>query len=200
MNLNTQRSQAQTSQPQANTMVVEENNERQELVDMMHYRPFFREIDLSTFTILTFMPTTTSSVPSLEEEFAEPKFRPPELLFLLNDLQAKLSKSLVSSLKKRSIPGKTNPMANVGFTNLLLLSPQQVVEIVSPYLKHIFTHLDEISSYFQRLISLHDGVMDGMDMFTTQSMVFSKCVKAGFQVVTTFFSWSGFRSSTLSSF
>ena len=47
MNLNTQRSQAQTSQPQANTMVVEE---RQELVDM--YRPIFREIDL---TILTFI-------------------------------------------------------------------------------------------------------------------------------------------------
>ena len=72
---------------------------------MMHYRPFFREIDLSTFTILTSMPTTTSSVPSLEEEFAEPKFRPTEQLFLLNDLQAKLSKSLISSVKKRSIPG-----------------------------------------------------------------------------------------------
>ena len=47
MNLNTQRSQAQTSQQQANTMVVEE---MQKLVDM--YRPIFREIDL---TILTFI-------------------------------------------------------------------------------------------------------------------------------------------------
>ena len=44
MNLNTQRSQAQTSQPQANSMVVEE---RQDLV--MMYSPIFREIDLPNF-------------------------------------------------------------------------------------------------------------------------------------------------------
>jgi hypothetical protein len=97
------------------------------------------------------MPTNTSSEPSLEEEFAEPKFRPPELLFLLRDLQAKLDKSLVSVGKKRGIPGKTNPLSTLGFSNMCLLSPDKVVEKVSPYLKHIFTHLDEISSYFQRL-------------------------------------------------
>ena len=99
----------------------------------------------------------------MEEEFAEPKFRPPELLFLLRDLQAKLDKSLISTGKKRGIPGKTNPLSNnwtmsmVGFTNMCLLSPEKEVEKVSPYLKHIFTHLDEISSCFQCLVSLHDG-------------------------------------------
>ena len=118
-------------------MVLEENNERQELVDMMHYRPFFREIDLHLHNFDF----------HADNYFAEPKFRPPELLYLLNDLQAKLSKSLTYSVKKRSIPGKANPIANVGITNLLLLSPQQVVEMVSPYLKHIFTHQDEISSF-----------------------------------------------------
>ena len=53
---------------------------------------------------------------------------------------------------------------------MVLLPPDKVVEKVSTYLKHIFTHLDEISSYFQCLVSLHDGVMDSMDMFTTQSL------------------------------
>ena len=64
---------------------------------------------------------------------------------------------------------------------MVLLPPDKVVEKVSTYLKHIFTHLDEISSYFQCLVSLHDGVMDSMDMFTTQSIIFSKCIKPGFQ-------------------
>jgi Fanconi anemia group D2 protein len=105
LHLNTQRSQAQASQPQSNTVVMEGNNDSQEVVDLKHYRPFFRELDLSTLAVLTFMPTTTSSEPSLEEEFAEPKFRPPELLFLLRDLQAKLDKSLISVGKKRGIPG-----------------------------------------------------------------------------------------------
>ena len=64
----------------------------QELVDMMHYRPFFREVDfhLHNFDF------------HANNYFAEPKFRPPELLCLLNDLQAKLCKSLISSVKKYS--------------------------------------------------------------------------------------------------
>ena len=68
---------------------------------------------------------------------------------------------------------------------MVLLPPDKVVEKVSTYLKHIFTHLDEISSYFQCLVSLHDGVMDSMDTFTTQSIISSKCIKAGFQAVNT---------------
>ena len=68
---------------------------------------------------------------------------------------------------------------------MVLLPPDKVVEKVSTYLKHIFTHLDEISSYFQCLVSLHDGVMDSMDTFTTQSIIFSKCIKAGFQAANT---------------
>jgi len=199
MNINTQRSQQQTTQVKGNTMVVEEDSVAMDTVDQKHYRPFFRELDLSTLSILTFMPATTSTEPALEEEYAEPKFRPPELLYLLEDLQVKLDKALVSPGKKRGLPGKSNPLANVGFTNLLLFSPVQVVEMVGPYLKHIFTHMDEISSYFQRLISLHDGVLDSMEMFTTQSSLFSKCLKTGFQVATTFFSWTGFQSSSYSS-
>ena len=74
-------------------------------------------------------------------------------------------------------------MANVGYTNLLLFSP---------------THLDEISSYFQCLISLHDEVLDSMEMFTTQSLLFSKCLTTGFLVASTFFSWTGFQSSSYS--
>ena len=69
----------------AKIMVLEENNERQELVDMMHNRPFFREIDLHLHNFDF----------HANNYFAEPKFRPPELLYLLNDLQAKLSKSLL---------------------------------------------------------------------------------------------------------
>ena len=76
------------------------------------------------------------------------------------------------------------------------MSPMQVVESVSPYLKHILTHLDEISNYFKCLISLHEGVMDSIDMFSPQTIIFSQCMKVGFQVVNTFFSWSGFESSS----
>jgi len=74
---------------------------------------------------------------------------------------------------------------------MALLTLDKVVEKVSPYLKHIFTHLDEISAYFIRLVSVHDVVMDSMDKFTTKSIIFSKCIKAGFQAVNTFFSCQG---------
>merc|ERR1719392_62473 len=196
MNLNTQRSQ--TSQIKGNPVVGEENEDMQDMLDLKHYKPFFRELDLSALAVLAYMPVTTASEPSPEEEYAEPKFRPPELLYLLEDLQVKLDKALLSSGKKRGLPGKSNPLNNVGFGNLFMLTPLQVVDNVSPFLKHIFTHLDEISSYFKRLISLHDGVMDSIEMFTTQSLLFSKCLKTGFQVVNSFFSWSGFQSSSYS--
>jgi hypothetical protein len=58
-------SQAQASQPQSNTLVMEGNNDSQEVVDLKHYRPFFRELDLSTLAVFTFMPTTTSSEPGV---------------------------------------------------------------------------------------------------------------------------------------
>lgn len=52
-------------------------------MDLSHYAPFFRELDLATFNILAFGDVVLLSPPSEEEEARDPKLRPAELLFLL---------------------------------------------------------------------------------------------------------------------
>lgn len=53
LHLNTQRSQALPSHPHPNTLVMEGNSDHQELVNLKYYKPFFRELDLSTLAVLT---------------------------------------------------------------------------------------------------------------------------------------------------
>ena len=75
-------------------------------IDLNHYAPFFREWDLSVFKILTYKIVEPGPEPSEEEEYQNPKLRPPEFLMIMKDLNSKLDHMLVASKTKKSFPGK----------------------------------------------------------------------------------------------
>lgn len=197
MNLNTQRmTQTQISQlSRKQTQNTSKEDQRQCLsVDLQAFRPFFREIDLNVLNILQVEPVTTASAPDMTEEIKDPKLRPPELLFLLQDLQTKLDR-ILNSKNKRGFPGKQNLLSNAGFTNLHNLSQEQVVVKVITSLKFLLAHMDELKEYFMRLKAQTDDTVELLTMCTSESFIILNTIKAGLTALKTLFSWQGFQSS-----
>jgi hypothetical protein len=60
-----------------NATILDQNQENNGTVeiDLDHYKPFFRELDLSIFQILKFNLLTIESEPTEEEEMKDPKLR-----------------------------------------------------------------------------------------------------------------------------
>merc|ERR1719244_750524 len=140
MNMNTQKtSQNVTQAPKTQRG----SDEATSIIDLNSYQPFFREMDLNCIRILEVEPVTTQSSPTLSQESMDPKLRPPELLFILNDLHAKLDKVL--SNKKRGFPGKQN-FNHVGFTNVSMINQKDIIVKVSETFKFLFSHLDELNA------------------------------------------------------
>ena len=127
-------------------------------IDLNHYAPFFREWDLSVFKILTYKTVEIDSEPSEEEEYKNPKLRPPEFLMLMKDLNSKLEHMLVSSKTKKSF-GRPK-MKAMGFSNLEQLEPLKVINVMIPYLDDIFSSTEKIRDYFKRNIEISDNILD----------------------------------------
>jgi len=174
-------------------LATQENNVEASspLDNLSEYRPFFREIDLSCLAILGYQSLTTESEGDWAEEMGSPKFRPREFLWIISDLVEKLEHGLDSG-KKKGFPGKTKQLVNVGFTNVMSLTPESIIESVTLHLGHILSHLEEILGYFQRLASMHDGVVDSIDRAEPRCVLFTSCLKVGFKVLLCLFSWHGF--------
>lgn len=167
-------------------------------VQLAAYRPFFRELDLEVFNIFNFVVVTTETEPAFHEEKADPQFRPPELLFLLKDLAIKVDKRLISTGKKKGFPSHGVSPSSFGFTNLMSVPESIVVEKMADILPKLFANLDIIKDYFERLIHLNDGIMDSANMYNETCALYLQCLKNGFDVATSFFSWNGFQSSEMS--
>ena len=160
-------------------------------VDLRHYRPFFRELDLACcLAVIGGEPVTTELPPDFEEEANDPKLRPPELLFLLRDLHLKLE----NIVRSKVFPGSKG-FSQAGFTNLHLLSEIEIITAVKNHLKYILSHLDELKEYFRRLQDLSEGREDMAKLFTPDTLVNMDCVKVGLQSLNSFFSWSAFKAA-----
>ena len=127
-------------------------------IDLNHYAPFFREWDLSVFKILTYKTVEIDSEPSEEEEYKNPKLRPPEFLMLMKDLNSKLEHMLVSSKTKKSF-GRPK-MKAMGFSNLEQLEPKGVINFMIPLLDHIFSSIEKIRDHFKKEIEINDNILD----------------------------------------
>ena len=194
MNLNTQRTTQDKESQQSKVLTQKTAHDYQSsmFVDLQHYKPFFRELDLSYLDLLVTEPLTTGPIPPLAEETRQPRLRPPEFLFMMKDLQSKLDKSLV--IKRKGFPGKSN-LSGVGFAHLNLLNTRDIIARVMRRLKHIFSHLDSLREYFERLSSQKDESVDLITLCQTDSLICLEAVKATLAVLQTFFSWPGFDNS-----
>ena len=191
MNLNTQRTTQDKESQQSKVLTQKGAYDHQSsmFMDLQHYKPFFRELDLSYLDLLVTEPLTTGSAPPLAEETRQPRLRPQEFLFMMKDLHSKLDKSLFT--KRKGFPGKSN-LSGVGFAHLNLLNTRDIIARVMRRLKHIFSHLDCLREFFERLSSQKDESVDLITLCQMDSLICLEAVKATLVVLQTFFSWPGF--------
>ena len=157
-------------------------------LDLHHYRPFFRELDLAAcLALLAGEPVTTQLPPDFEEEKEEPRLRPPELVWLLRDLHLKLE----NMVRLKIFPGNKG-FSQVGFTNLHLQSQSDIMEAVMEKLQYLLSHLDQLKEFFARLLAMSSGPADMAKLITPHTLVIMDCLKSGLQALHSFFSWTGF--------
>ncbi|XP_062598461.1 Fanconi anemia group D2 protein-like, partial [Saccostrea cucullata] len=161
---------------------------------MANYRPFFRELDISVFTILHTGLITKSS---LDTELntkgtTELSIQPPQLEFLLEDFTRKLSHSLISSTSKRKSFLKTKADKNVGFSHLDQCTPKFIAKKVIKLLPALCEHLESSSGFFQTLIVQNDGLIDGPGSNTPEAHTVGSCFCLLLQALQTLFAWNGF--------
>ncbi|XP_061195193.1 Fanconi anemia group D2 protein-like [Saccostrea echinata] len=170
-----------------------ETNEKPS-VDMANYIPFFRELDISVFTILHTGLITKSS---LDTELntkgtTELSIQPPQLEFLLDDFTRKLSHALISSTSKRKSFLKTKADKNVGFSHLDQCTPKFIAKKVIKLLPALCEHLESSSGFFQTLIVENDGLIDGPGSNTPEAHTVGSCFCLLLQALQTLFAWNGF--------
>ena len=163
LHLNTQ-SQAAAINQQAVTLAPPPS------VDFVHYQPFLRHLDLPALLALI-----SSGALNLER-VDDSGLRVQELLFLLSDLRKQLQGSLATVVK--AFPGgRGRPASKAGLPSVSRLSPQEVAAVVVPEVKYVAAHMDNIAKHFQQLIDLHDGVVDGAEMFSSTSLLLASCME-----------------------
>jgi hypothetical protein len=103
LHLDTQRCLVQGPPAASSTQLNQPGEERTAggAADLDSYQPFFRELDLDVFKILTYVVFTVATQPLYQHEKEDPKLRPAELQFLLKDLVSKLEHRLVAATARK---------------------------------------------------------------------------------------------------
>ncbi|XP_057379729.1 Fanconi anemia group D2 protein-like [Daphnia carinata] len=152
------------------------------------YPIHFRELDLSAFVLL-------SSTLDLTENDATTSLKPTDLELLLGDLAAKLEHKLLTAAPKRRFPLKQESDYD-SFLMLDLYIPLEVAKRSVSLIRRLTTHLEAISGYFQQLIEMSDGMLDGPEMFTELAQRLGNSYTLIFRILNRIFSWHEFQKST----
>ncbi|CAH1266603.1 FANCD2 [Branchiostoma lanceolatum] len=173
-----------------------DKEEKQTIVNLEHYRAFFRELDLEVFSILK-CGMVSKSVLDTEMHTKETtvlELQPTELLFLLKDLNRKLEHVLIATAKRKTFL-KTKSERNYGFSHLDQYTAQEVAEQVVQLLPALCDHLESTCTYFQSLLEENDGVVDGPWGDQAQTELMSAVFSQLLQALARLFSWNGFIGS-----
>ncbi|XP_078340386.1 Fanconi anemia group D2 protein-like [Crassostrea virginica] len=163
-------------------------------IDLANYRAFFRELDISVFTILHTGLITRSSLDTELNTKAttDLSIQPPQLEFLLEDFTRKLSHSLIAATSKRKSFLKTKSDKNVGFSHLDQCTPKFIAKKVIKLLPALCEHLESSNGFFQTLMVENDGLIDGPGSNTEEARNVGSCLHLLLQSLHTLFSWNGF--------
>ncbi|XP_064464340.1 Fanconi anemia group D2 protein-like isoform X2 [Ornithodoros turicata] len=145
-----------------------------------YWSPYVREFDLGVFEVLCM---------GLQyKEGGTTGFSPKEMLFLLDDLNAKLDHSL--STGKR-LPFKDKEIVEPGFSNLASQSPCNIIIFFLRILPHLLSILEETSSYFQ----LHDVEPTSIEEVSAENNKdVSLCMARLLTILHCVLAWNGFDS------
>ncbi|XP_077289059.1 Fanconi anemia complementation group D2 [Arctopsyche grandis] len=110
------------------------------------------------------------------------------LLFLLDEINPKLSNIFPSRIKKQS-----------HFKSAKLITieadPAEALNKCITLLPKLCQNMELIAEYAQKLLDSYDGVRDALGLFTEQNAKAQMCLAGIFQMLTHIFSWVGFRSN-----
>lgn len=91
--------------------------------------------------------------------------------------------------------GLGSSASGCGYTNLMAQDERTVASILATFLPKLFANLDVLKGYFHNLIQINDGIMDSANLYTPACHLYSQCIKLGFNIATSLFTWNGFHSS-----
>ncbi|XP_053376879.1 Fanconi anemia group D2 protein-like [Mercenaria mercenaria] len=182
--------QAATQNPEA-----VEGKDSKAAVSLSAYKPFFRELDISVFTILNTGSIRQSMLDSdmNTKGVTELSLEMAQVNFLMEDLCRKLEHSLLASASKRKTFFKVKAEKKIGFSNLDQLTPFQVATKVVKLLPALCNHLEGASGFFQTLIADNDGMLDGPGSHSPEAQMSAVCFQQLLQALLSIFSWNGFQ-------
>ena len=128
-----------------------------------------REFDMTVFLLLS-MPMDPSEI---DDQSAS--LRPKELQLLLEDLTKKTQHVLLSSTPKKRFPLQNSGNNGDAFRLLDIYPPASIAKRCVHLFKRLCSHLEAISAYFQNLIEVNDGIMDGPQMYTDTTNRLGRC-------------------------
>ncbi|GFR61890.1 fanconi anemia group D2 protein [Elysia marginata] len=178
--------------------------------DLGGYRQFFRELDISVFSILKLgLSSKWSSNVSESDGVAslgkdKVKLDLPELRFLLEDLSLKLKHALAlsatNSTGRRGGFGKGDDSRKIGFANLDHHSPLHIASQVASLFPTLCDLIEEASNFFQAQKSTdadnddNDDSMEG-NLLRPQADIdaMGVCLQLLLQCVLSLLSWEGWR-------
>ncbi|XP_053545393.1 Fanconi anemia group D2 protein [Bombina bombina] len=157
------------------------------------YRAYFRELGLEVFTVLQSGLLTRSLLDTEMHTKATEvvQLGPAELVFLLEDLSRKMEHILTSSAKRITFL-KTKGSRNLGFSQLLQKTAQEVAQTVVQLLNSLCNHVENMHNYFQALMAENHGVVDSPGVDVREHQYMSSCYQLLLQVFHTLFAWNGF--------
>ncbi|KAH9503605.1 Fanconi anemia group D2 protein, partial [Bulinus truncatus] len=167
-------------------------------LDMSAYRPCFRELNFKVFAILKAGVITRAALDSEMNTKAteELKIGLLELIFLLEDLSLKLNHSLIATATKRRTFLQKNSNKKVGFAMLDAHSPTNIAGEMAKLLPCLCDHLEEACLFFKTQISDNDGLLDGPNRASTESINMAHCFHLLLQCLLCLFSWNGFHGES----
>ena len=167
-------------------------------IEIDHYQPFFRELDLDMFDILKYEKVSTNANEFSEDINSDTAIlSPSDLLFLLKDLALKLDHSLVASHTKKVVGfGPKTSLKGIGFSKLDHFGPMKIATKAVHMLTYLLTDLEEIAAHFKTILQETDGIIDfGHGLFDTpKTNVLIKCMERIFTILKSVFAWTGFAS------
>ncbi|NP_001089160.1 FA complementation group D2 L homeolog [Xenopus laevis] len=185
--MDTEKSELEKTQPE------KEKEESKPSINLNNYRAYFRELDLEVFTVLQCGLLTRSLLDSEMHTKATEvvQLGPAELVFLLEDLFRK-TENILTSAAKRVTFLKVKKGRNLGFSQLLQKTPQEVAQAVIHLLNSLCNHIENMHNYFQTLMLENHGVVDAPGVDIKEHQYMSTCYQLLLQVFHTLFCWNGF--------
>uniref|UniRef100_A0A4W3KE08 FA complementation group D2 n=1 Tax=Callorhinchus milii TaxID=7868 RepID=A0A4W3KE08_CALMI len=161
-------------------------------INLSNYRAYFRELDISVFTILRCGLVTKSLLDTEQNTKVTEvvQLGSAELMFLLEDLSRKLEYILIATATRKINFLKVKADRDVGFSHLRQNTPLEMARFAVHLLDAFCNHLENIHNYFQ--VGPNNGVVDALGVNVKEHQLMSTCYQLLLQILHTLFVWSGF--------